>query len=490
MLVLLMSTTQTSNQPLKNQFNWPSFIQLVLSALAAFLLLGASAIIVLATATQFFTGGKGVSDPTQSFMVAASLAFAGVLVLPSAWYAWKHIAYASLEPISRTEPRSFGLILTLLVLVLVGGALLLGNWASQDNRIAWFLLPPLNIIATGLPALWLVYIGTRGLIPGFPRRQWGVFATGLVLGPVIILVLELLLLIVMGILAILWVMLDPSLANQLNGLVFRLQSVAPNTDAILKILLPFLVNPGILFIIFAFISVLVPMLEEALKPLGVWFLSGQKITPAQGFGYGVLSGAGFGLFENLGNTSSGGEAWALLASTRISTLLLHCFTAGLVGWALASAWSQRRYLRLGITYTIAVLVHGLWNGMAVLGAVSSLQGLSNISLPARLQQIGTLSSAGIVALGVLVLVFYIGFNTFLRRSSPSINPPSSGAGPTPKLPGDELLSPPLAESTQPPSEISISLPLPPGDYPQMPVDNPQQLPTSDNPARPTPESDP
>ena len=451
-----------------------------MSALAAFLLLGAAAIIVLTSATQVITSGSGNSDPTQSFMGAASLAFAGVLVLPSAWYAWKHIAFPGLEPTSRTEHRSFGLILTILVLVLVGGALLLGNYASQDNRIAWFLLPPLNIIATGLPALWLIYIGTRGLIPGFPRRQWGIFATGLVLGPVVILVLELILLIGMGILALLWVMLDPSLSNQLNGLVFRLQSVAPNTEAILKILLPFLLNPGVLFLVFAFISVLVPMLEEALKPLGVWFLYGQKITPAQGFGYGVLSGAGFGLFENLGNTSSGGEAWALLASTRISTLLLHCFTAGLVGWALASAWSQRRYLRLGITYAIAILIHGLWNGMAVLSAVSSLQGLPNISIPTSLLQIGARSSTGIVALGALVLVFYIGFNAILRRSVPPMNLPSSGAGQTPSLPGDEPLSPPLGESSLPPSEISSSLPLPPGDYPPMPETNPQHLPAGEN----------
>ena len=485
-----MSNAPSSNQLLKPQFNWSSLIQLVLSALAAFLLLGAAAIIVLTAAIQFFTRGSESSDPTQSFMVAASLAFAGVLVLPSAWYAWKHIAFPGLEPVSRTEPRNFGLILTILVVVLVGGALLLGNWASRDNRIAWFLLPPLNIIATGLPALWLVYIGTHGLIPSFPRRKWGVFATGLVLGPVIILMLELILLIVIGILILLWVMLDPSLTSQLNGLVFRLQSVAPNTDAILKILTPFLLNPGVLVLVFVFISVLVPMLEEALKPLGVWFLYGQKITPAQGFGYGILSGAGFGLFENLGNTSTSSEAWALLALARISTLLLHCFTAGLVGWALASAWSQRRYLRLGITYAIAVLVHGLWNGMAVLSTVSSLQGLTNISIPAGLQQLGSLSSVGIVTLGALVLVFYIGTNAILRRGVLSMKPPSSGADQASIPSGDEPLSPSWDESKQPPSEISSSLPLSPGDSQQMPENHPQSLPSSDNPAGTTPESNP
>jgi hypothetical protein len=479
-----MSTTQIPNQQPQPSFHWPSLIQLILSALAAFLLLGAAAIVALTSIAQFSTRGSGVSDLLQPFMIAASLAFAGVLVLPSAWYSWKRIAFPGREITTRPKPRSIGLILTILVVLLVGGALLIGNRISQDSRLAWLLLPPLNIIATGLPALWLVYIGTRGLIPGLPGRKWGVFATGLVLGPAIILILELILLIGMGILAFLWVMLDPSLANQLNGLVFRLQNAAPNTDAILKILLPFLLNPGVLFLVFAFISVLVPMLEEALKPLGVWFLSGQKISPAQGFGYGALSGAGFGLFENLGNTSNAGAGWALLASTRISTLLIHCFTAGLVGWALASAWSQKRYLRLGITYAIAVLIHGLWNGMAVLSAASSLQGLDNISIPASLLQIGALSSEGIVVLGVFILVFYIGFNAILRRNSLTMNPPSSGEDHSLHLPENEPSPPRATESLQSPSEINNSIPLPPDETPPMPETDPQHLPASENPHTP------
>ena len=111
-----------------------------------------------------------------------------------------------------------------------------------------------------------------------------------------------------------WIMLNPSLSNQLNSLIFRLQNGVPDTQTIINTFLPFLLNPVVIFLGFATISVLVPIIEETFKPLGVWFLAGQKITPAQGFGFGVLSGAAFGLFENLGNTSSGGTDWALLAA--------------------------------------------------------------------------------------------------------------------------------------------------------------------------------
>jgi hypothetical protein len=412
-----MPDMQPPAQPVKSSLHWPTLLQLIFSLLAAFLLLGAASVVGLSATYNYFTNSAVIADLIQPFMVAASLAFAGVLMLPSAWYAWRHIAFPEKEPAPYPERGRFSLILTGVVIVVVGGALLLGNWVAQNSQLAWWLLPPLNIIANGLPALWLVYIGTRGLIPGTPRRLWGVFASGLVLGPFIILILELLLLVFVGILALIWIMLTPSLANQLYNLVIRLQSAGPNPDVIIRQLIPFLINPGIIFLIFAYISVLVPLLEEALKPIGVWFLSGQKITPTQGFGYGVLSGAGFGLFENLGNTSGGATDWAIVASTRISTLMLHCFTAGLVGWALVSAWSERRYLRLLITYIIAAFVHGLWNGLALASAVASIQGFTDISLPAYIQQIGAYSSYGIIVLGAIVLVLYLGSNAFFRRGT-------------------------------------------------------------------------
>jgi hypothetical protein len=234
--------------------------------------------------------------------------------------------------------------------------------------------------------------------------------------------------------------------------------------------------------------VLVPLIEETFKPIGVWFLAGQKITPAQGFGFGVLSGAGFGLFENLGNTSSGGETWALLAATRISTLLLHCFTAGLVGWALASAWSQRRYLRLGVAYAIAILIHGSWNAMAVLSSILSLKGVTNVYIPTTLQQIGTFSTIGIVVLGALVLVLFISFNTVLRRNgSTNTLLPVDEAQP-PNLSDKGSPAPGVDNHSQSSSNISTSLPLPPADFQLMPEGDPQNPPREGNPT--TTESNP
>jgi hypothetical protein len=412
---LFMLTTQTSNQSLTSQINWKFLVQLVLSVVVVLLLLGLAAIIAITSVFQYYTQGVGSSDLTQAFMIASRLAFLGILVLPSAWYAWKQLSHPGPEPVIGPEPDKFGTILTILVLVVVPSALWLGNWISQNDQLTWFLLPLLNILVNGLSAFWVIYIGIRGLNPGSPRRIWGVFASGLVLSPGIILITELFALLGFGILAILWAVVDPGISNQLQNLIIRLQSAYSNPETFFSILLPFLLKPGILLIAFAFISVIVPIIEEALKPIGVWFLAGQKINPVQGFAFGVLCGAGFGLFENLGNTSAGGEMWSILAATRITTLLLHSLTTGLMGWALATAWSEKRYLRLGITFGFVVLIHGLWNGMAVLSAISSLEGQTNIEIPAYLLQIGRLASIGIIVLGAFNLVLYIGFNAILRN---------------------------------------------------------------------------
>ncbi len=479
-----MSTPPTIVSSPKLPLHWSSLLQLVFSAMAAILLFGVASFFVITGFSQVFAGGINSPDSVQPFMYAGSLAFAGVLVIPSAWYAWRNLAKPGIEPASRPESRNFSLILTVVVLVVMSGTLLLGNWVSQNDHIAWFMLPFLNIIATGLPALWVVYFGTRGLLPNKPRYKWGVFASGLILGPFIILILELILLLRVGILVFVWIMLNPSMSTQLNSLVFRLQNGVPDTQTIIKTFLPFLLNPVVIFIGFATISALVPIIEETFKPLGVLFLAGQKITPAQGFGFGVLSGAAFGLFENLGNTSSGGTSWALLAGSRISTLLLHSFTAGLVGWALASAWTQRRFLRLAVSFTIAVLIHGTWNGLAVLSAAGSLEGQTSVPLPAGLHQIGQLATVGIFALGLLVLVLFFAFNSVLRRSVPAPLAPISAAGQASYIPVDPDQPPSSGGPISPISE-TIDVPLSPGDYPPSSATDPQHFPPGEESPHPT-----
>ena len=153
-------------------------------------------------------------------------------------------------------------------------------------------------------------------------------------------------------------------------------------------------------------------------------MAGRNLTPAEGFTAGVLSGAGFALFENLGNASIGGEGWSTLVTVRISTVLLHVLTTGLTGWALASAWREKRYLRLGLAFTVSIALHGMWNGMAVLSVAAS-QLPESLGIPPAFRVVGFVAMAGLVMLLLVNFGIYLGLNGMLRRSLP--------ASPTPAL---------------------------------------------------------
>ena len=97
----------------------------------------------------------------------------------------------------------------------------------------------------------------------------------------------------------------------------------------------YLMQPSTLYIALLFGALIVPLLEELFKPIGVWLLVGRKPSPAQGFAAGLLSGAGYALFENFSLGASAGEDWAMVVVARIGTSLIHIVTAGLMGWALS-----------------------------------------------------------------------------------------------------------------------------------------------------------
>ena len=391
--------------------HWPSVIQLGLSLLAALALFGFGGLLLLSGLIQLFQGGLDNPEVVPTFMLTASFILAGLLMLPSAWFAYRRLASPLVEP-AAPRRRLNPWVLSLLGMLFVPLLLLVGNWAARSS-LAWLFLPPISLLATGLPVLWLVWLGKRGLPAGSSQRQWGLFAGGLVFSPLLIIFIELLALLGLMVLVGLLIAIDPELAQDITTLAMRLASSPPGTDNWLNILSPFLMKPVFLGAIFTYTSLLIPLIEEALKPLGLWLLAGRRLSPAQGFAGGLISGAGFALFENLSALSAGGSDWALLAGLRITTALLHVLTTGLVGWALAHAWTHRRYLRLGLTYAAAVALHGIWNAF----------GIATFSLPAlnlpwqsvdQATFFTTLTMVGLGFLTVVNLFFYLVMNRRLQ----------------------------------------------------------------------------
>jgi hypothetical protein len=372
--------TQPTRVPRSAPTAWLAVAQAALSALAALLLWAFGAGMGIFGLMDAASTGA-LRDSLPLLLMAAGLIFSGVLLLPSFGLALRQLRASGQAARPARIRRSWPFSVLALILPLV---LLLGGWAATTASPGWLLLPPMHVLAVGLPVLWLTVITVRGLPLGSAQRAWGVFGAGLVLGPVIIFTLELLALIVSGVLAVVVISLQPDLVRELTAVFERFTVGQPYPQEVLTALQPYLTRPAVIAGVLGFVAVLVPLVEEIFKPIGVWLLVRRRLSPMEGFAAGALSGAGYALFESLALSASA-EEWALLVTARMGTGAIHIFTSALMGWALARAWRRGSYGRLGWAYLLAVAIHGLWNGVTLLAAFAGLLGGSGTPAPLWLQ---------------------------------------------------------------------------------------------------------
>ena len=400
--------------------DWQSKFQLILSILAAVGLLGAGGVLVLIGAGQLAGSEVDRAAALPNFMLAVSLLAGGMLVLPSAWYAFRRLKPPEGEPggVQRTIPPW---ILSMLAIILIPTALVAGGWIVRNSSLAWLLLPGISLVVTGMPILWLVGLGKRGLSGGSRQRQWGLLAGGMVFSPILSILIEMMALVGVVLVAIIVVAFNPELLQALSDLATDLETGLVNPEDWQTMLMPYIQRPIFLTGVFAYAAVLIPLIEEALKPLGLWLLVKRQITPAEGFVGGMICGAGFALFENLIALSTSGEQWILLAGIRISTALLHMLTTGVMGWALANAWTNKRYYWVALSYAFAVSLHGIWNALGIASFTLPQYNLSAVEPGA----IEILLGLAVIALGVLTVinfVIFIGINRRLRPKPEYITP--------------------------------------------------------------------
>jgi len=416
MTALIIPSQPEVPEPVPPQaVQWSSVIQFGLSALAIFILwsLAFSALLFGLSARLGSLGeaALGAVDDLQLFLLAGGMFFCGLLLLPSAWYSLRRLTGRPVQQSPAIFRRLRPTLLIFLFPLLVGA----GYWVSQNSAISWLLLPPIHVLAVSLPILWLAYLAVRDLRVGSPQRAWGSFASGLALSPLLILAAELVALLV-GLGAwIFVVVMRPKLLETVNDLAERLSSAASSPEIVLRILQPVVSNPQVIFTVLVFGAVIVPLIEEALKPLGVWLLAGRKLVPAEGFALGALSGTGYALIESL-FLASNSQDWAFVIFARIGTSAMHILTAGMVGWALASAWQSGRYARLGATYLLAVLLHGLWNGLTLTNLFAGMME-TPASGPGLFIQIGEIAPYLLGGLAGAALLTILWVNRALLRSA-------------------------------------------------------------------------
>lgn len=384
----------------------PSLLQGVFSALALLALWGGGLITMFVGIMSAVLQDPTMGDPLSMFLMSALLFGSGLLLLPSVYYglyrATGRPTIDSLPWLRRTHPALWIFALPIVIAI--------GYGVYQNQVLSWVLLPPLHLLAVGIPVGWMLYLAVRGLPLGSSQRMWGVFGSGLVLAPALITIFELLAAIAFMLLASFYIASQPELLNKIMSLATTMQGTPPSPEALLEEFGPYLARPSVLFAVLVFGAAIVPLIEELIKPIGVWLLAKRRLRPAAGFAAGALSGAGYALFESLALTS-GGQEWPALMIARIGTAAVHILTTAITGWALVQAWTRRRYLLLGITYLTAVAIHGLWNGLTIFSAFASLAEMKYLpfEMPA-MTNLAMIAPFGLLLIGMASLAALILFN--------------------------------------------------------------------------------
>jgi hypothetical protein len=344
----------------------PSLLGLLLFTFVGILALLVATVVGAATLFTTMTGGQ--MEVRQLTLITVAI-FEALLLLGA--------GYVSLLKVMQKPSADSDSIFTIkawqiaLLLAVAALAIWLGSLILDNEPVNWLLLPLLTLPAVFLPILVIFSLGSRGISLGPRWRTWNILGISMTLVPFVTFILEVMAVVFVFILLILYISSQPALIAQVERLSTQIYTLETDPEALIGMVAPLLFRPGIMAIVLLFFSVLIPMIEELVKPLGVWLFGNHISTPSQGFALGALCGAAFALLETF-SVSVQSDDWSGLLLTRLGTDILHITTAALMGAAIVYAIRERRYLLLLGTYLLCVFLHGLWNGLAVLFAFSGV----------------------------------------------------------------------------------------------------------------------
>jgi hypothetical protein len=178
-----------------------------------------------------------------------------------------------------------------------------------------------------------------------------------------------------------------------------------------------LLQPWLLLLITLFLSVIVPLIEEAIKTIGIWPLLYRPLSAAEAFLAGALSGSGYALFEALLLTQPIEGGLSLLVA-RGGATLMHAFTGAMGSWGIAEGIYRKKWTSMALGFLGAAAIHGLWNvaatGISLSEYLSMAEPWNPWGAPAAgLARIGVGVVLGLVAIAAFGL---IRFSSQLRIS--------------------------------------------------------------------------
>ncbi len=381
------------------KIDWLTIGQLIMGAISCLMTFSLAILLVYLGVSGVISKANSAMDATAMFMLAGLITAIGILNIPSVVLAVRSLSGKQYKPVNK--PTSFRI--ASLGLISLPVWLLVGQSITQTTLAAW-LLPWINILALLIPIWWLVEFGRRQLPSGSPQRSWGLISVSLGVTPLIILLVELIVAFIVLLAVFTALSSDPFWMEKFNQLIIQFNQSGLDPQFFESFVKDLLASPLVITAIFLTVGLIMPLMEELFKPLGLWVLRKRLLTPAEGFSGGLICGAGFALFESATMIAQNGGDWdwGQMVLLRIGTSLLHMTASGFVGWGLASAWNQKKYGRTLFAFLAATGIHGLWNSLAIL--VVLLPVITSSRTQAALLQI----SSGVGAFGIVGILVLLG----------------------------------------------------------------------------------
>ena len=357
--------------------NWRTILSLGLSGLGILFFLVQSFSLGALWIVNYFDPQTDIAQTISIGLLLWASIFSGLIMAPVFLLSFYQLKGQDPPKWMDTSRPVFRKISTWIILI---WPLIVGiGWFIAGRPVASaFLLGAINILVAALPILWVYTLATRDLKRGRPLAQWRIFGFSLTITPILIIAAEIIALLLLGGLGALYfsyrTSVDPTFERDLMYLYNQISMRQTDVDAVLEIIRPYIFQPSVIVWVLVVFAGIVPVIEEILKPIAIWSLAGRKISPQEGFVGGLLCGAGFALMENVLYFSATITAmdWLFIALGRAGTGVLHMLASGLVGWGLAKAWRDGKWIFLAGISVSAIVLHGLWNAVSLATGVMSL----------------------------------------------------------------------------------------------------------------------
>jgi hypothetical protein len=389
--------------------HWPSIIVLVILAISLLFFLGITFLTSILSIINLIEEGAGQAVDTMIVSFSTGIEF--VILLGCGWFVLQKTMGKESAGVPVKFPYATWQLIVIPLVVLVAISIGAAVAFYANNYLSWFILPLATLFVIILPIFLYIGLGSNGIEAGPRWRVWGTVGLGLTIGPLLMIVIEVLvLLLALAVFAVL-LSFQPEKMQEFQSF-FQLLNQQTDEEVVLNMLAPYLSDPRVIAALLGYIALFVPLVEELLKPLAVWLFGKSIAKPSQGFVLGMLSGGAFALVESLNASAESSEAWPFAVGVRAGTSLLHIMLSGLMGYAIVGAFQEKRFGQLAATYLGVVAIHGIWNACAI-GAGLSASG-ETLGKPEWLTTFLPASVAGILVLGMGMFVVLIASNRKLR----------------------------------------------------------------------------